>query len=140
MGCDYKISGEVSLRQTPEVIAAIEYLKAQVLGEDHVEVSSVDENTLELRLDYDDATTIHTPEYVKGFLESIAPAVIGSGAFDIATSGDHWTEWIGDPDAVGRDKSLAALATIEVVAAELLPGHFARAIEYLQKTHAKLAG
>ena len=139
MSCDYKINGEATLRRTPEVIDAIEYLRTEILGEDYVEIVSVGTNTLELRLDYDDVNTINTPEHVKDFLESIAPATIGSGAFQITTSGESWTEWIGEPDAIRKDKSGVALDTIEESAAELLPEDIARAIEHLKRRQAELA-
>jgi hypothetical protein len=70
----------------------------------------------------------------------VSPAVIGSGAFDISTSGESWTEWIGDPDTIRTDKSRVALAKLEEIVTELMPEHIARAIELFQKRRAELAG
>lgn len=133
MSCNYEIRGTVMLRRTAEVIEATDYARKELLGEDYVEVKSIDVNTLEIRLDFDDVTTIHTPGYVKGFLESISPHVIGCGAFDLATGGENWTEWIGDSDAIKRHKSKIALATIEEVLGDLVKDDLAKAVKLLQK-------
>src|SRR5689334_15562027 len=90
MSCDYRIQGQATVRNTPEVMRAINELSSDVIGEDYLTVIEVDSNTLELSIDYDDITTIHTPAHVGTFLETIAPSVIGCGVFEIETSGDRW--------------------------------------------------
>jgi hypothetical protein len=139
MSCDYKINGEVTVRRSPEVIEALEFLRTEVFGEDYVEIVAKGGDTLDVFIDYDDVSTIHTPGHVKDFLESIAPDVIGSAAFEIMTDGETWTEWIGDPSAIKHNKSRLALATVEEIAGDLLSEHMARAIELLVARQAQLA-
>ena len=133
MSCDYRIQGQATVRNTPEVTDAISQLASDVLGEDYVTVTQVDSNTLELSIDYDDITTIHTPAHFGSFLETIAPAMIGCGVFDIETSGDKWTEWIGEGQAIKEGKSRAALISIKGMIPDLMPEDFARCMEYMQE-------
>lgn len=133
MSCDYRIQGQATVRNTPGVMYAISQLASDVLGEDYVAVTQVDSNTLELSIDYDDITTIHTPAHFGSFLETIAPAVIGCGVFDIETSGDKWTEWIGEDQATKESKSRAALISIKAMIPDLMPEDFARCVEYMQE-------
>lgn len=133
MSCDYRIQGQATVRNSPEVMDAISQLASDVLGEDYVTVTQVDSNILELSIDYDDITTIHTPAHFGSFLETIAPAVIGCGVFEIETSGDRWTEWIGEDQAIKESKSRAALTRIKMEISDLLPEDFARCMEYVQE-------
>jgi len=133
MSCDYRIQGQATVRKTPEVLSVINQLASDVLGEDYVTVTELDSNTLEFTLDYDDITTIHTPAHVGSFLEAIGPAVIGCGVFDIETSGDTWTEWIGEDQAIKEGKSSAALINIKNMIPDLLPEDFARCMEYMNE-------
>jgi hypothetical protein len=133
MSCDYRIQGHAIVRNTPEVMLAINELTSAVIGEDYLTVIHVDSNTLELSIDYDDITTIHTPAHVGSFLETIAPAVIGCGVFDIETSGDRWTEWIGEEQAIKESKSRTALSTIKDMIRDLLQEDLARCMEYIQE-------
>lgn len=133
MSCDYRIQGQATVRNTPEVMRAINELSSDVIGEDYLTVIEVDSNTLELSIDYDDITTIHTPAHVGTFLETIAPSVIGCGVFEIETSGDRWTEWIGEEQAIKESKSRTALISIKGMIGDLLPQDLTRCMEYLQE-------
>lgn len=133
MSCDYRIQGQATVRNTLEVMDAISQLASDVRGEDYVTVTQVDSNTLELSIDYDDITTIHTPAHFGNFLETIAPAVIGCGVFDIETSGDKWTEWIGEDQAIKESKSSTTLVSIKAMIPDLIPDDFARCMEYMQE-------
>lgn len=133
MSCDYRIQGEATVRNTPEVLDAIHQLASDVLGEEYVTVTELNSTTLELSLDYDDITTIHTPAHVGSFLETIAPAVVGCGAFEIETSGEVWTEWIGEDKAIKASKSSAALISIKSMIPDLLPDDLARCVAYIQE-------
>ena len=59
MGCEYKIYGSVTLRRSPEVEVILEALRERL--DDAVEVEELDENTIDLTLNFDDSTTVHTP-------------------------------------------------------------------------------
>ena len=131
--CDYRIQGQATVRNTPEVVDAISQLASDVIGEDYVTVTQVDSNTLELSIDYDDITTIHTPAQFGSFLETIAQAVIGCGVFDIETSGEQWTEWIGEDQAIKESKSRAALVSIQGYD----PRSYARRFRTLRGIHAR---
>lgn len=133
MSCDYRIQGQATVRNTPEVTRAISELASDVRGEDYVTVTQVDSNTLELSINYDDITTIHTPAHFGSFLETIARAVIGCGMFDIETNGDTWTEWIGEDQAIKESKSRAALISIKGMIPDLIPEDVARCMEYMQE-------
>ena len=132
MSCDYRIQGEATLRNTPEVTDAIKQLASDVRGQDYVKVTQGDSNTLELSLNCDNITTIHTPAHFGDFLNAIAPAVIGCGVFEIETSGEVWTEWIGEDQAIKESKSTTALASIKREISDLLPDDLARCLEYIQ--------
>ena len=133
MGCDYHIQGEATVRKTPEVMEAIKELASDVLGEDCVSMTELNRNTLELSIDYDDITTVHTPIHVGSFLETIKPAIVGCAVFEIETSGDKWDEWIGEDQAIKESKSRIALTSIKEMVSDLLPADFARCIEYLKE-------
>jgi len=133
MSCDYRIQGQATVRNTREVMDAVNQLASHVLGEDHVTVTQIDPNTLELSIDYDDITTIHTPAHFGGFLDTIAPAVIGCGVFAIETSGDTWTEWIGEDQAIKESKSRMALMSIKEMIGDLLPEDSARCMQYMRE-------
>jgi hypothetical protein len=108
-------------------------LKSEVRGEDYVGVTHLDSSTLDLSVNYDDITTIHTPAHFGSFLETIAPAVIGCGVFEIETSGETWTEWIGEDQAIMERQSSMALIGIKRAVGDLLPEDFARCMEYMQE-------
>lgn len=132
MSCDYKINGEMILRRSAEVLDEIESLKTEILEQNCVEVETIDEQTLLLRVDYDDVNTVNTPDYVNGFLDSIAPFVVGSAAFEITTSGENRTVWLGEEKAVRKEKSLAALRLIEECAVDLLSEDIDRGLDLLR--------
>jgi hypothetical protein len=132
MSCDYKIVGEVNLRRTNEVMEAIRFLQEDVLGHDHVEVEQLDDNTIKLRIDYDDINTVHTPDHIQGFLETIRDAVVGAGLFDISTSGDSWSQWVGNDNVIRQEKSAAARRAIQENAQDLLPEDVERVVETLR--------
>ena len=133
MSCDYRIQGQATVRNTPEVIEALNQLASDVRGENYVTTIQVDTNTLELSINYDDITTIHTPAHFGSFLDTIAPSVIGCGVFEIETSGEIWTEWIGEDRAIKESKSRTALISIKGMIPNLIPEDFARCVEYMQK-------
>ena len=133
MSCDYRIQGEATIRNIPEVRDAIEQLASVVRGEDYLEVTQDDSNTLELSLNYDNITTIHTPAHFGDFLNAMTPAVIGCGVFEIETSGEVWTEWIGEERAIKASKSNAALISIKREISDLLPEDLARCLGYIRE-------
>lgn len=133
MGCDYRIQGQATVRKTPETMDVISELASDVLGEDYVNVTQIDSNTVEVSIDYDDITTVHTPIHVGNFLETIAPAVVGCGVFEIETSGDTWTEWIGEDESIKQSKSRIALNNIKEMVGDLLPEDFERCMDYMQE-------
>lgn len=132
MSCDYRIQGEAIVGNTAEVMGAVKQLASDVRGKDYVTVTQGDSNTLELSLNYDNITTIHTPAHFGDFLNAIAPAVIGCGAFEIETSGEVWTEWIGEDQAIRESKSTTALISIKREISNLLPEDLVRCLEYIQ--------
>jgi hypothetical protein len=111
MGCEYKIYGSVSLRRSPEVEVLLEALRERL--DDAVEVEALDDNTIELTLNFDDSTTIHTPSAMDELFKQMEPFVIGAGSFDIETSGANWTEYLGRPEEVTKLRSASALRLIE---------------------------
>src|SRR6266705_2319523 len=112
MGCEYKIYGSVTLRRSPEVEALLEALRER-LDDGAVEVEELDENTIELTLNFDDSTTVHTPSAMDDLFKQMEPFVIGAGSFDIETSGANWTEYLGTPEEVTKLRSASALRMIE---------------------------
>src|SRR6266516_4026157 len=111
MGCEYKIYGSVTLRRSPEVEVILEALRDRL--DDAVEVEELDENTIELALNFDDSTTVHTPSAMDALLKQMEPFVIGAGSFDIETSGANWTEYLGKPEEVTKLRSASALRLME---------------------------
>ena len=86
MGCEYKIYGSVTLRRSQEVEVLLEALRER-LDDGAVEVEALDENTIELALNFDDSTTVHTPSAMDDLFKQMEPFVIGAGSFDIETPG-----------------------------------------------------
>ena len=111
MGCEYKIYGSVTLLHSSEVEVLLEALRERL--DDAVEVEELDENTIELTLNFDDSTTVHTPSAVDDLFKQIEPFVIGAGSFDIETSGANWTEYLGRPEEVTKLRSASALRLIK---------------------------
>jgi len=111
MGCEYKIYGSVTLRRSPEVEVLLEALRERL--DDAVEVEELDENTIDLTLNFDDSTTVHTPSAMDELFKQMEPFVIGAGSFDIETSGANWTEYLGRPEEVKKLRSASALRLIE---------------------------
>jgi len=111
MGCEYKIYGSVTLQRSPEVEVLLEALRERL--DDAVEVEELDENTIELTLNFDDSTTVHTPSAMDDLFKQMEPFVIGAGSFDIETSGANWTEYLGRPEEVTKLRSASALRQIE---------------------------
>src|SRR5947208_6624983 len=111
MGCEYKIYGSVTLRRSPEVDVLLEALRERL--DDAVEVEELDENTIELTLNFDDSTTVHTPSAMDDLFKQMEPFVIGAGSFDIETSGANWTEYLGTPEEVTKLRSASELRLIE---------------------------
>ena len=111
MGCEYKIYGSVTLRRSPEVEVILEALRERL--DDAVEVEELDENTIDLTLNFDDSTTVHTPSAMDELFKQMEPFVIGAGSFDIETSGANWTEYLGTPKEVTKLRSALALRLIE---------------------------
>jgi hypothetical protein len=111
MGCEYKIYGSVMLQRSPEVEAILEALRERL--DDAVEVEELDENTIDLTLNFDDSTTVHTPSAMDDLFKQMEPFVIGAGSFDIETSGANWTEYLGRPEEVTKLRSASALRLIE---------------------------
>src|SRR5438309_7100261 len=111
MGCEYKIYGSVTLRRSPEVEVILEALRERL--DDAVEVEELDENTIDLTLNFDDSTTVHTPSAMDELFKQMEPFVIGAGSFDIETSGVNWTEYLGRPEEVTKLRSASALRLIK---------------------------
>src|SRR5438132_44943 len=111
MGCEYKIYGSVTLLHSSEVEVLLEALRERL--DDAVEVEELDENTIELTLNFDDSTTVHTPSAMDDLFKQMEPFVIGAGSFDIETSGANWTEYLGRPEEVTKLRSASALRLIE---------------------------
>jgi len=111
MGCEYKIYGSVTLRRSPEVEVILEALRERL--DDAVEVEELDENTIDLTLNFDDSTTVHTPSAMDELFKQMEPFVIGAGSFDIETSGDSWTEYVGTSEEVAKARSASALYLIQ---------------------------
>src|SRR5213080_131135 len=77
-------------------------------------VEELDENTIELTLNFDDSTTVHTPSAVDDLFKQVEPLVVGAGGFDIDVSGEgSWTEALGRPQEVTKLRSASALRLIE---------------------------
>src|SRR2546425_10180007 len=112
MSCEYKIYGSVTLRRSPEVEVILEALRER-LDDGAVEVEELDENTIDLTLNFDDSTTVHTPSAMDELFKQMEPFVIGAGSFDIETSGANWTEYLGTPEEVAKLRSASALRLIE---------------------------
>jgi hypothetical protein len=112
MGCNYKIYGSITLRRSQEVGVLLDALRER-LDDGAVDVEELDENTIELTLNFDDATTIHTPPAMANLFKQMEPFVIGAGSFDIETSGDSWTEYVGTPEEVAKARSASALQLIQ---------------------------
>ncbi|MFI5093746.1 MAG: hypothetical protein ACHQIK_09915 [Candidatus Acidiferrales bacterium] len=112
MGCNYKIYGSITLRRSQEVEVLLDALRER-LDDGAVEVETLDENTIDLALNFDDATTIHTPPAMADLFKQMEPFVIGAGSFDIETSGDRWTEYVGTREEVAKARSTAALHLIQ---------------------------
>ena len=111
MGCEYKIYGSVTLQRSQEVEVLLEALRERL--DDAVEVEELDENTIDLALNFDDSTTVHTPSAMDELFKQMEPFVIGAGSFDIETSGANWTEYLGTPEEVAKLRSASALRLIE---------------------------
>ena len=111
MGCEYKIYGSVTLLHSSEVEVLLEALRERL--DDAVEVEELDENTIDLTLNFDDSTTVHTPSAMDELFKQMEPFVIGAGSFDIETSGANWTEYLGTPEEVTKLRSASALRLIE---------------------------
>jgi len=111
MGCEYKIYGSVTLQRSHEVDVLLEALRERL--DDAVEVEELDENTIDLSLNFDDSTTVHTPSAMDDLFKQMEPFVIGAGSFDIETSGANWTEYLGRPEEVTKLRSTSALRLIE---------------------------
>ena len=111
MGCEYKIYGSVTLQRSQVVEVLLEALRERL--DDAVEVEELDENTIELTLNFDDSTTVHTPSAMDDLFKQMEPFVIGAGSFDIETSGANWTEYPGKPEEVTKLRSASALRLIE---------------------------
>src|SRR5437667_2774356 len=114
MGCEYKIYGSVTLRRSQEVEVLLAALRER-LDDGAVEIEKLDENTIELTLNFDDDyTTIHTPPAMADLFKQMDPFVIGAGSFDIDISGEgSWTEYLGKPEEVKKLRSASALRLIE---------------------------
>ena len=113
MGCNYKIYGSIMLRRSQDVEALLEALREQ-LDDGAVEVEELDENTIDLRLNFDDSTPVHTPAAMAELFKQMEPLVAGAGSFEIETSGEHWTEYVGSREEVTQARSTAALYLIQV--------------------------
>jgi hypothetical protein len=112
MGCNYKIYGSITLRHSQEVEVLLDALRER-LDDGAVEVEELDEDTIDLALNFDDATTIHTPSAMADLFKQMEPFVIGAGSFDIETSGERWTEYVGSREEVAKARSTSALRLIQ---------------------------
>src|SRR5713101_9278534 len=108
MGCNNKIYGSITLRRSQEVEVLLEALRER-LDDGAIEVEELDENTIDLTLNFDDSTTVHTPSAMDDLFKQMEPFVIGAGSFDIETSGANWTEYLGRPEEVTKLRSASAL-------------------------------
>src|SRR5438876_11044428 len=113
MGCEYKIYGSVTLLHSSEVEALLEALRKR-LDDGAVEVEELDENTIDLTLNFDDSTTVHTPAAMAELFKQMEPFATGAGSFEIETSGERWTEYVGAREEVAKARSTAALYLIQV--------------------------
>src|SRR5207245_9233769 len=111
-GCNYTTFGRIIRRRSHEVEVLLEALGGR-LDDGAVEIEELDENTIELTLNFDDATTIHTPPAMADLFKQMEPFVIGAGSFDIETSGERWTEYLGAREEVAKARSTAALHLIQ---------------------------
>jgi hypothetical protein len=111
MGCNYKIYGSITLRCSQEVEVLLDALRER-LDDGAVEVEELDES-IELTLNFDDATTIHTPPAMADLFKQMESFVIGAGSFDIETSGERWTEYVGTTEEVAKARSASALQLIQ---------------------------
>src|SRR5712692_1207227 len=112
MGCNYKIYGSITLRRSQEVEALLKALRER-LDDGAVEVDELDEDTIDLRLNFYDSTTIHTPPAMAELFEQMQPFVIGAGSFEIETSGERWTEYLDTREEVAKARSTSALHLIQ---------------------------
>src|SRR5216684_7187936 len=112
MGCNYKIYGTITLRRSQEVEVLLDTLRER-LDDGAVEIEELDENTIDLTLNFDDSTTIHTPPAMAELFEQMQPFVIGAGSFEIETSGERWTEYLGTREEVAKARSASALHLIQ---------------------------
>src|SRR5713101_4959175 len=101
MGCNNKIYGSITLRRSQEVEVLLEALRER-LDDGAVEVEELDENTIDLTLNFDDSTTVHTPAAMAELFKQMEPFVTGAGSFEIETSGERWTEYFGTREEVRR--------------------------------------
>src|SRR2546421_7794183 len=53
-----------------------------------------------VRLNFDDSTPVHTPAAMAELLKQMEPFVTGAGSFEIETSGERWTEYVGSREEV----------------------------------------
>src|SRR5438132_3771958 len=111
MGCEYKIYGSVTLQRSQEVEVLLEALRERL--DDAVEVEELGENRIDLTLNFDDSTTVHTPSAMDELFKQMEPFVIGAGSFDIETSGANWTEYLGRPEEVTKLRTASALRLIK---------------------------
>src|SRR5260370_35328082 len=112
MGWNYRIYGSITLRRSQGVEVLLDALRER-LDDGAVEVEELDENTIDLALNFDDATTIHTPPAMADLFKQMEPFVIGAGSFDIETSGEGWTEYVGTPEEVAKAARASALSLIQ---------------------------
>src|SRR5438093_6510421 len=129
MGCDYKIYGSVTLRRSPEVEALLEALRER-LDDGAVEIEELDENTIDLTLNFDDSTPVHTPAAMAELFKQMEPFVTGAGSFEIETSGERWTEYVGSREEVAQERRTAALYMIKVHLDLLIPEDRAKLVVY----------
>src|SRR5439155_2544975 len=106
-----KFTASVTLQRSQVVEVLLEALRERL--DDAVEVEELDENTIDLTLNFDDSTTVHTPSAMDDLFKQMEPFVIGAGSFDIETSGANWTEYLGRPEEVKKLGSTSALRLIE---------------------------
>ena len=72
MGCEYKIYGSVTLQRSHEVDVLLEALRER-LDDGAVEVEALDDHTIDLTLNFDDSTTVHTPSAVDDLFKQMEP-------------------------------------------------------------------
>src|SRR5712692_5677829 len=112
MGCNYKIYGSITLRRSQEVDVLLDALRER-LDDGAVEIEELDENTIDVTLNFDDYSTVHTPPAMAKLFKQMEPFAIGAGSFDIETSGERWTEYIGTPDEIEKARSASARHLIQ---------------------------